>query len=117
MAFAEMVKNREWEKIFDILDQGTIEQIFNPNSWVKKLSYLISDCLKTISGHFEGIHGRFVLAESCIGSILKDKLGVLTKEEFEESLKQKGFEENDLDTKRNGSFFVGILLGKIETNI
>ena len=26
MAFAEMVKNREWEKIFDILDQGKIEK-------------------------------------------------------------------------------------------
>ena len=26
MTFAEMVKNREWEKIFDILDQGTIEK-------------------------------------------------------------------------------------------
>ena len=75
MTFAEMVKNREWEKIFDILDQGKI-----------------------------GLYERFFLAESCIGSILKDKLGVLTKEEFEESLKQSGFEENDLDTARNGSF-------------
>ena len=26
MTFAEMVKNREWEKIFDILDQGPIEK-------------------------------------------------------------------------------------------
>ena len=41
-----MVKNREWEKIFDILDQGMIEKIFNPNTWVKKLSYLVSDCPK-----------------------------------------------------------------------
>ena len=53
----------------------------------------------------------FFLAEMFIDSILKDKLGVLTKEEFEESLKQNGFEENDLDTERNGSFF-GIFVGK-----
>ena len=45
MTFAEMVKNREWEKIFDILDQGTIEKFVNPNSWVKKLPNLVSDCL------------------------------------------------------------------------
>ena len=25
MTFAELVKNREWEKIFDLLDEGTIE--------------------------------------------------------------------------------------------
>ena len=25
MTFAELVKNREWEKIFDLLDKGTIE--------------------------------------------------------------------------------------------
>ena len=25
MTFQEMIKNREWEKIFDFLDQGTIE--------------------------------------------------------------------------------------------
>ena len=25
MTFAKLVKNREWEKIFDLLDQGTIE--------------------------------------------------------------------------------------------
>ena len=24
MTFQEMIKNREWEKIFDFLDQGTI---------------------------------------------------------------------------------------------
>ena len=35
-----------------------------------------------------------------VGPIHKDKLGVLTKEEFEESLKQNGFEESDLDTER-----------------
>ena len=26
MAFAKMIKNREWEKVFDILDQGKIEK-------------------------------------------------------------------------------------------
>lgn len=45
MTFAEMVKNREWEKIFDILDQGTIEKkklfpmVFGPcpDTWTQAL--------------------------------------------------------------------------------
>ena len=55
MTFAEMVKNREWEKIFDILDQGTIE---------KKN---ISDGLWTMSGHVDTSVARadlFLLIQS-----------------------------------------------------
>ena len=33
MTFAELVQNREWEKIFDLLDEGTIEF-----SYTEKLS-------------------------------------------------------------------------------
>ena len=98
-----MVKNREWEKIFDILDQGTIEKI---STQIRGPRNCLISCpiVSKVFPDTWGIHGLFVLTESFIGSILKDKLGVLTKEEFEDSLKQNGFEENDLDAERNGSF-------------
>ena len=38
-------------------------------------------------------------------SIGEDKLGVLTKEEFEEALKQNGFEESSLDAERQSLIF------------
>ena len=86
MTFAKMVKNREWEKVFDILDQGT-------------------DCaLRCSVGNGPWTHVRYLLfrAPWTFPSVqsIKDKLGVLTKEEFEESLKQNGFEESDLVTER-----------------
>ena len=87
MTFAEMVKNREWEKVFDILDQGTdcTPRPSSGNGWVVYVSMY-----RTFQGSMD----------VSIGPIHKDKLGVLTKEEFEESLKQNGFEESDLDTER-----------------
>ena len=41
MTFAEMVKNREWEKIFDILDQGMIDKKIQPDSSTKIWSNLM----------------------------------------------------------------------------
>ena len=49
MTFAEMIKNREWEKIFDILDQGTIEKRLTSMS----RSNCYSDDLWSMSGHVQ----------------------------------------------------------------
>ena len=98
MTFAEMVKNREWEKIFDILDQGTIEK--------KNYFRWSLDHVRT-RGH-KRCPSRLIFVDP----ILKDKLGVLTKEEFEESLKQNGFEEKDIDAKRKWFIFSIFVLCK-----
>ena len=85
MNFAELVKNREWEKIFDLLDKGTIE--FS----VKLPRALRTSADRETTDEYGRTDKR---------SIAKDKLGVLTKEEFEEALKQNGFEESAMDAER-----------------
>ena len=90
MTFAETVKNREWEKVFDILDQGM-------------------DCTPRSSSENGPVSCPIFVFQGSIdvsiGPIRKDKLGVMTKEEFEESLKQNGFEASGLDTERKRSIF------------
>ena len=109
-----MVKNREWEKIFDILDQGKIEKKSTRSRGSRNYQNSCPIVLKPFPDTLKVFMDDSSWQNRVQVQSIKDKLGVLTKEEFEESLKQNGFEENDLDTERNGSFLCEFGLEKSE---